>query len=340
MKRAAAVAAMFALLALPGIAQRGGAHGGFGGGHASGGFAGHAGGFGGHSGFGGGFASHFGGFASHGSGFAPRFGGFAPRYGNFSSRFGSYAPRGYAPRGFAPRYGNFRPSGFVPRGYAGTGRYAPRSGAGLNRAPYRGNEYGRLGNEYAGNRYGGGHGRGRHHRPFYNGFNGLPYAYDYGAWPGYGFEIDPWSLGPDWLDYDDSDQSAQNEYGGNVPAPYPDYGEPPYGEPAPGYGEPAPDAYAAPQVYPPTDTVPYPQQDGPQTRYSGSAASGAQQAVTVIFKNGRPPETVHNYMLTASTMTVLDGRYQQIPIDQIDVPATEAANRAAGANFRVPGPAN
>jgi hypothetical protein len=322
MKRAAAVAAMFALLALPGMAQRGGARGGFGGGHASGGFAGHAGGFGGHSGFGGGFASHSGGFASHGSGFAPR---------------------GYAPRDYAPRYGNFRPSGFVPRGYAGTGRYAPRSGSGLNRAPYRGSGYGRMGNQYGGNRYGGDHGRGHHHRPFYNGFNGLPYAYDYGAWPWYGgFYIDPWSLGPDWLDYDDdSDESAQNEYGGNVPAPYPDYGEPgpAYGQQAPGYDEPAPEGYAAPQAYPPSDAEPQ-QQAAPRPHYAGNSSAGAQQAVTVIFKNGQPPETVHNYMLTANAMTVLDGRYQQIPIDQIDVPATEAANRAAGINFQVPGPAN
>ena len=235
MKHAAAVAALFALLALPATAQHGGARGGSGGGHASGGFAGHAGGFAGHGGFGGGSAPHFGGFESRSPGFAPRFGGLAPRYGSFSPRYGGYAPRGFAPRGFM-----------------GPGRtgYAPRTGAGMNRTPYRGNVYGRQVNAY-GSRVrtpnGGDHDRrSPHRRPYYNGFNGLPYAYNYGAYPLYPYDIDPWLFGPDWDD--DSDQSAQNDYGGNIPAPYPDYGE--SGD---AYGGPAPSGeYYAPQPYPET----------------------------------------------------------------------------------------
>ena len=95
----------------------------------------------------------------------PRFGGVAPRYGNYSPRFGGYAPRGFAPRSFM-----------------GPGRtgYAPRVGAGMNRIPYRGNAYAANGlNRYGGDRDRHSHGR----RPYYNGFNGLPYAYNYGVVP-------------------------------------------------------------------------------------------------------------------------------------------------------------
>ena len=49
---------------------------------------------------------------------------------------------------------------------------------------------------------------------------------------------------------------------------------------------------------------------------------------------------VHNYMLTASTLTVLDAQYQQIPVSQIDVAATVSANRAQGINFQVPNATN
>jgi len=45
-------------------------------------------------------------------------------------------------------------------------------------------------------------------------------------------------------------------------------------------------------------------------------------------------------MLTSTTLTVLDGRYQQIPVDRIDIAATQAANRADGVNFAVPVAAN
>ena len=45
-------------------------------------------------------------------------------------------------------------------------------------------------------------------------------------------------------------------------------------------------------------------------------------------------------MLTANTLTVLDAQYQQIPVSQIDLPATVTANRAQGINFQVPGASN
>jgi len=333
MKKVAAAAVVMGLLAIPALAQPGGAHGGSGG-HATSGIAAHAGGFAGHSGFGGGFsAPHPGGFAPRNSGFAPRIGGPAPRYG-----------------GFAPRNGGFRPRGLAPSGFTGPGRtrFSRPPGGFRYRTPYRRYGDGREGNGRS--HYGDHHRRGRdrnfdRRRPFYNGFNGLPYAYGYGALPWYGFEIDPGSLGTDWLD-DNSDESAQNDNGGNVPAPYPDYGQPgpQYGQPEPGYGGPqgTPYNYAPQQPYSDPgsgSSQPYPALGAaPRRTYTGgSAATGPQQNVEVIFKDGRPPETIHNYMLTATTLTVLDTRYQQIPLNQIDLAATEAFNRALGVNFTVPG---
>jgi hypothetical protein len=76
---------------------------------------------------------------------------------------------------------------------------------------------------------------------------------------------------------------------------------------------------------------------------SSSGPSGAvnppapEQAVTVIFKDGRPSEQIHNYLLTSTTLTVLDPKYRVIPLDQINLAATEATNQADGIDFRVPG---
>jgi len=141
----------------------------------------------------------------------------------------------------------------------------------MNRAPYRrfgnggeGYGYGRFG----GDRYGRGrdHGRGRghdgrfHHRmPYYGGFNGLPYAYNYGAWPWSGFTL----IGPGWDDWDSGDDSgdnasstAQSYYGDNIPAPYPDYGEP------------APEAYPPQQPYPQEGSALYQPQAAPGVSFS------------------------------------------------------------------------
>ncbi|HTX75452.1 MAG TPA: hypothetical protein VMD29_04525 [Terracidiphilus sp.] len=320
MKRAAAVAAMMGLLVIPAMAQHGGAHGGFGGHAASGGFSARGGGFGG-------------GFASHSGGFAPR-GGFGSRAPGYALRSGPYGQRF---------------TGYAPRGFMGPGRtgYAPRAGTPMYRTPYRGDWYGRGGNGY------GSEGWDRHRRPYYGGFNGLNYGYPYAGYPWYPIDLDPWLFGPDdWDDSGDSDDnSAQVQDYGNVPAPYPNYGEPDYGqpyygEPGPGYGQPAPPSQGyPPQSYPQAAPEPYQPQYPPgassRLPYTGSSPTGeSQETVTLIFKDGRPPEKIHNYMLTSSTLTVLDGNYRQIPVDQIDVAATAAANRPAGIRFQVPGANN
>jgi hypothetical protein len=106
----------------------------------------------------------------------------------------------------------------------------------------------------------------------------------------------------------------------------------------------------------PVDSAPYPdegynapgaspQQDyqrGSRAAFSGSTApSVPEPSLTVIFKSGRAPVKVQNYILTARALTDLDSQHhEQIPIDQIDVTATKQANSAAGLDFQIPGQSN
>ena len=68
-----------------------------------------------------------------------------------------------------------------------------------------------------------------------------------------------------------------------------------------------------------------------------------QAAITLIFKDGHSQQ-VHNYALTKTTLYVLDdaasGRRPEIPLDKIDVAATEETNREAGVDFIIPTAAN
>jgi hypothetical protein len=46
---------------------------------------------------------------------------------------------------------------------------------------------------------------------------------------------------------------------------------------------------------------------------------------------------MQNYMLNSKTLTNLDRQhYEQIPLNQIDVAATQQANRVRGLEFRIP----
>ena len=66
-----------------------------------------------------------------------------------------------------------------------------------------------------------------------------------------------------------------------------------------------------------------------------------QPQVTLLFKDGRPSQQVQNYALTRTTLYVLDGlRRRDIPLEELDLPGTEQANREAGIDFAVPAVAN
>jgi hypothetical protein len=138
------------------------------------------------------------------------------------------------------------------------------------------------------------------------------YLYNYPAWLGYGY---PYAFDPGFYDWDDSGESADNQ-GGPVPEDLAPYPEVPY----PGDGAP-----------------PFPAQQSAVESTTPSAPI-PEQPLTVIFKSGRAPVTMQNYMMTTKVLTDLDSlHYQQIPLDQIDLAATQRLNSAAGIDFQIPG---
>jgi hypothetical protein len=75
--------------------------------------------------------------------------------------------------------------------------------------------------------------------------------------------------------------------------------------------------------------------------YAGPAPDApvsAQPATTLVFEDGRPSLQVHNYALIGNTLYALDGdTRQEIPLSQLNLPATVEANRKAGVDFSPPG---
>jgi hypothetical protein len=61
-----------------------------------------------------------------------------------------------------------------------------------------------------------------------------------------------------------------------------------------------------------------------------------EDAVTLIFKDGRPPELIHNYILTRSTLYVGERHHPEIPVDELDLVATAKVNHDAGIPFDLP----
>jgi hypothetical protein len=58
--------------------------------------------------------------------------------------------------------------------------------------------------------------------------------------------------------------------------------------------------------------------------------------IALIFKDGHS-ETIHNYIATRTTLTVIQGhRERDIAISNLDLAATQKANRAAGVDFNIP----
>ena len=288
MKFRAAIALL--ALAMPALAQRGGAHGGSFGGR---GFAGHA------------------GFSAP-SGFSRSAGSQRPaqpfRYG--ASGFRQVGPPNYSSLRIPyNRYGS--PAGRPPnRPPANRMMSAPPSSARnpsvQNRAQNRASTRRSVSNRdlFAARR-----------RSFHNW-----YVYNYPTWSGYGYPYLPYSpylIDPGFYDWDDSDSSGdvQSDTAPDYLAAYPDHGYGPPGEIPPASAQGQQPAAAEP-----------------------TAPSAPGQPLTVIFKSGRDPVKMQNYMMTAKVLTDLDSRhYEQIPIDQIDIAATQWANSDVGVRFEIPG---
>jgi hypothetical protein len=84
----------------------------------------------------------------------------------------------------------------------------------------------------------------------------------------------------------------------------------------------------------PAPSNPFPA-SGELSRSSSSLES--EDAVTLVFKDGRPPEQIHNYLLTRTTLYVRDQQHHRdIPLDQLDLAATQKVNHDAGVDFQLP----
>jgi hypothetical protein len=132
--------------------------------------------------------------------------------------------------------------------------------------------------------------------------NGAGFSYVVPGWIGYGYPGYGYDAG-----YDDSAASADN-------------GAPVYEAP--------PEDQEQTAARNPYEAYPEPSSPSPTPQN--------ENATTVVFKDGRPSEQIHNYALTRTTLFVLDEHHRDIPTDEIDLSATERVNRDAGIEFQLP----
>lgn len=104
-----------------------------------------------------------------------------------------------------------------------------------------------------------------------------------------------------------------------------------------GYGDSAtPSDYAEPyqsDESQPTPSNPYP---ASVELSHPSSTLESEDTVTLVFKDGRNPLQVHNYLLTRTTLYVRDQHHRDIPLDQLDLAATQRVNHEAGVDFQLP----
>ncbi|MGA9668826.1 MAG: hypothetical protein WBQ94_06435 [Terracidiphilus sp.] len=140
--------------------------------------------------------------------------------------------------------------------------------------------------------------------------------------PGYGWVAPYFPWYPGDIGYDSgSDYDSGSGYGDSATAQNPGTDGydalPPY----PGPPEPAGN-------YPPVAASPIPS--------SVSSGPPSEEEVTLVFKDGRPPVQIHDYLLTRNTLYVWDRPQKVIPTDQLDLVATAKANQDAGVDFQLP----
>jgi len=186
------------------------------------------------------------------------------------------------------------------------------------------------------------------HRPPYRrpDRGGIIYNYPYGGL-GNSYYGDPYGLGfygdgsddgydtSDSGNYQDAPYYAPDQYNGFDPQ-------------AQGYAQ--GDGYGQPQAWPPQDQGSSPDSnqgmaqlnpDTPYRAYYGAphpvSTPAAQSAVTLVFKDHRPNQQIHNYLINGDTITVWDQHPHEIALDQLDIAATEKINHDAGTDLFLPG---
>ncbi len=126
------------------------------------------------------------------------------------------------------------------------------------------------------------------------------------------FGLGPLGYYPYGFGYDDGSASADNTAANNSTQQY-ETAQP---------VEPEPSVYR--EDYEPAETPQAPQ------------VAGNESPTTIVFKDGRPSEQIHNYALTPTMLYVLDEQRRDIPLTLVDLAATERVNRSAGIEFQVP----
>jgi hypothetical protein len=71
-------------------------------------------------------------------------------------------------------------------------------------------------------------------------------------------------------------------------------------------------------------------------RESANRAVPNQPAVTLVFKDGRPNQVIHNYLINGSTLTVWDQSAHDISVEELNIEATRKINRDQGLDFFLP----
>jgi hypothetical protein len=128
-------------------------------------------------------------------------------------------------------------------------------------------------------------------------------------------------IGPDYSSYPDSGYYDSPGYAPQQPQPD-DYGPPPPEQyPGPPYQADA----SSDSSYRPAYQRPQPESPLP-----------SQEAVTLVFKDGRPNEQIYNYMLTRSTLYIQEQYLREISVDQLDLAAMAKVNGEAGVVFKLP----
>jgi hypothetical protein len=81
--------------------------------------------------------------------------------------------------------------------------------------------------------------------------------------------------------------------------------------------------------------------DAPYRPYYGAphpvSSQIAEPVVTLVFKDRRPNQQIHNYVINGDTLTVWDAHPHEIALDQLDIAATEKLNHEAGTDILLPG---
>jgi hypothetical protein len=150
-----------------------------------------------------------------------------------------------------------------------------------------------------------------------------PYTPVYGLGLPTGFSVWPGSL----LDSSFLDSGFYDGPGFYNPSGYGDSG---YVNPAP-----PPDYASGPYAAPPVEQAGVAPPDAYRPAYEKPLEPEA--AVTLVFKDGRPNQQIHNYMLTRTTLYVQDERRREIPVDDLDLAVTQKINKEDGIDFQLPG---